>query len=565
MDYQKRIAYFAMEIGLEAAVPTYSGGLGVLAGDTLRSMADLRLPAVAVTLLHRKGYFVQSLDPDGTQHENSANWAIDQHTQRLTPKVSIHVEDREVHIACWQYLVRGVTGHEIPVFLLDTDLEENAEQDRALTDHLYGGEQKYRLIQEAVLGIGGVRMLRALGFTNLRKFHMNEGHAAMLTLELLHEQLTLRNKSTATTEDLDAVKKRCVFTTHTPVPAGHDQFPMEMVNAQLGRNQLFTHVGGAGGTLNMTHLALNLSHYTNGVARKHAEVSRAMFPGFTIDSVTNGVHAGTWTSRPFADLFDRHTPAWRRDNLDLRHAIQIPLVEIWQAHQSAKGALIERINNDNSNHVNTPMNVDTFTIGFARRAATYKRMDLLFNDIKRLQKIASDFGGLQLVFAGKSHPMDGGGKDMIKRVHAAMAQLGPTIRMAYLPNYDMALGAVITSGVDLWLNCPTRPMEASGTSGMKAALNGIPSLSILDGWWCEGCMEGITGWSISDETKPSNPNDAGPDASAMYEKLERAVLPLFNRRRDEYVEVMRNSIALNGCYFNTQRMVEEYVTKAYMA
>jgi starch phosphorylase len=562
------IAYFSMEIALEPGMPTYSGGLGVLAGDTIRSAADLKLPMVAVTLVHRQGYFAQKLDANGWQTEAPVAWNVAKFCRELPPRVQVGIEGRTVHVRAWQYAVKGISGHEVPVILLDADLLENSEWDRALTDHLYGGDFHYRLCQEVILGIGGVRMLRALGYHDVSRFHMNEGHAALLGLELLDERARWFHRERFNHEDVQAIKQQCVFTTHTPVPAGHDKFPLDQVRRVLGRDDIFDmhEVFCCAGELNMTYLALNLSHYVNGVAKKHGEVSQQMLQPhdathhYQIDHITNGVHLATWASPSFAALFDRHVPGWREDNASLRAALNIPKEEVWQAHQAAKTRAIEEVNR----RANANFDLETFTIGFARRAATYKRAELLLTDPSRLREIASRAGRLQIIYGGKAHPRDEAGKRVIQQIIQARDSLGPDVRIVYLENYDWELGCLLTSGVDVWLNTPLPPMEASGTSGMKAALNGVPSLSVLDGWWIEGCIEGITGWAI-DGVAPSKEtgNRTPQDAQSLYEKLGQVVLPAFYQQRDDWLRVMRHAIALNASHFNTQRMVQQYVVKAY--
>jgi len=552
------IAYFSMEIGIDAEMPTYSGGLGVLAGDTIRSAADLKVPMVAVTLLYRKGYFYQRLDPSGWQREEPVEWVVDDFMEEMPKRASLTMEGRTVWIRSWKYIVEGVGGFNIPVYFLDTDLPENSEFDRTITHFLYGGDNYYRLCQEVVLGIGGVRMLRALGYDRIQRFHMNEGHAALLTLELLDEEAKKANGRSFTRDDIEAVRSRCVFTTHTPVQAGQDQFEMDLANRILGRREVFDmkDVFCCEGVLNMTFLALNLSHYVNGVAKKHGEVSRLMFAGYSIDAITNGVHAVTWTSKPFKDVFDRYIPGWKEDNFSLRYALSIPKNEVWQAHIQAKKSLIQYVNH----HTNAGMDADDLTIGFSRRAATYKRGDLLFQDIERLKKISSKAGSIQIIYAGKAHPRDQGGKEIIKRIFQVKESLKKNIKIAYLENYDIELAKMITSGVDLWLNTPQPPLEASGTSGMKAALNGVPSLSILDGWWIEGCIEGVTGWAIGGH---EGVGDRPKDASSLYDRLERSIMPMFYHDRDSFINVMLHAIALNGAFFNTHRMMEQYVLNAY--
>ena len=563
------IAYFSMEIALRPEMPTYSGGLGMLAGDLLRSAADLSLSMVAVTLVHRQGYFMQTLDANGWQIEIPVVWDVAKYCRELPARVQVQIEGRAVHLRAWQYTLKGIGGFEVPVLLLDANLPENSEGDRALTDKLYGGNAHYRLCQEVILGIGGVRMLRALGYHDLSRFHMNEGHAALLGLELLDERARSCNRERFNHEDANAIKQQCVFTTHTPVPAGHDKFPLEQVRNVLGRDDIFDmdEVFCCGGELNMTYLALNLSHYVNGVAKKHGEVSRQMlkphdeFHQYQIDHITNGVHLSTWASPSFAALFDRYVPGWREDNASLRAALLIPKEEVWQAHQAAKARAIEEVNR----RASTNFDLDTFTIGFARRAATYKRPELILTNLARLREMASRVGHLQIIYAGKAHPKDDEGKCMIQQIIQACDLLGPEVRIVYLENYDWELGAILTSGVDLWLNTPLPPMEASGTSGMKAALNGVPSLSVLDGWWIEGCIEGVTGWAIDSlaENKENN-NHTPQDAESLYEKLGEIILPSFYQQHDDWLRIMLHTIALNASHFNTQRVVQQYVVKAYI-
>ena len=566
MDQQpRRIAYFSMEIGLDESMPTYSGGLGILAGDTVRSAADLRVPMVGVTLLHRKGYFRQHLDENGWQTESPAEWKVESMLEALEPRAQVCIEGRKVVLRAWRYAVQGVGGFLVPVYLLDAELPENAEQDRRLTDHLYGGDQRYRLSQEIILGMGGVRMLRALGYREIERFHLNEGHASLLTLELLAERAASNGNGTNSDADIESIRRQCVFTTHTPVPAGHDQFPMELVREVL-RSELIEHVRpllSSNDTLNMTLLALKLSRYVNGVAKRHGEVSRQMFAEFPIDSITNGVHGGTWAAPAFRALFDQYMPGWREDNFSLRYALSIPRGDIWAAHRQAKSALFDEV----QRRIGTQLDVEKFTIGFARRATPYKRADLLISDIPRLTELAATHGPFQIVYAGKAHPRDTAGKALIQRIVNARSALSDAIKLVYLENYNIALGKLITSGVDVWLNTPQSPLEASGTSGMKAALNGIPSLSVLDGWWIEGCIEGVTGWAIGEDAKrleaDHSPHVSDQDAAALYAKLDSTILPMYRNARDRYIDLMRNAIALNGSFFNTQRMVQEYVLKAY--
>ena len=553
-----RVAYFSMEIALEQALPTYSGGLGVLAGDTLRSAADLELPVVGVTLAHRRGYFRQHLDSQGNQSESPAEWFPENSLPEAPGRVAVEIEGRVVHIRAWRYAVRGVSHHEVPVYLLDTNLPENAEADRGLTDTLYGGDPRYRLCQEVVLGMGGAALLAQLYPGIPLQHHINEGHASLLILSLLVRRLG--GEQGPAVADIEAVARQCIFTTHTPVPAGHDAFPADLARGVLGpriAGLLDTAQLWHDGRLNMTYLALRCSRFINAVAHRHKEVSQEMFPGFPMSAVTNGVHAVTWTTGPMRELFDRYLPEWRRDNFFLRHACTIPLDEIREAHARAKRELLDEV----AQRTSVQLDPKAFTIGFARRATPYKRADLLFTDLDRLRAIAKYAGPVQIVYGGKAHPRDGNGRDIIKRIFEASHQLGTAVRVVYLENYDMNLGRVLTSGCDVWLNNPIPPLEASGTSGMKAALNGVPSFSVLDGRWIEGCHEGTTGWGIGGTRE--RPRDPSGDATDLYDKLERVILPMFYGLPYAYAEVMRNAIAVNGSYFNTQRMVMQYAYNAY--
>jgi starch phosphorylase len=551
----RRVAYFSMEVALNREIPTYSGGLGVLAGDMLRACADLNVPVVGVSLLWHKGYFEQVLDEQGQQHERPAQFQPGRQLRSLPVQVEVSIEGRTVHVHAWQFDVVGSTGSRVPVLLLDTDVGDNSEYDRSLTDYLYGGDQNYRLAQEVVLGIGGVRMLRALGYCGVQRFHMNEGHAGLLVLELMNWQ----GGPEPAEWDYGGVRQRCIFTTHTPVPAGHDQFDYDAVKRIVGPAVPFDvlHMLGGRERLNMTLLGLNLSRYVNGVAQRHEEVSREMFPGYPIQHITNGVHSATWTCNSFRRLYDEWIPGWTNDPAMLRKALNIPNEKIWEAHVEAKSRLVEHVRQQ----TRRSLAPDALTIGFARRATAYKRADLVFTDIPRLTEIARLAGPLQFVFAGKAHPKDEGGKQLIEHIVAISRQVRREIPIVYLENYDLEMAKLMVSGVDLWLNTPQRPLEASGTSGMKAAHNGVPSFSTLDGWWVEGHIEGVTGWSIG-ESAAATP--AG-DAEDLLRKLEAIIVPMFYHGRDRWIDAMRHTIALNASYFNTHRMVQQYVTNAYLA
>jgi starch phosphorylase len=556
-----------MEVALDTTLPTYSGGLGVLAGDFLRSAADLHLPLVGLTLRYRDGYFRQQIDADGDQRELPVSWDPADVLERLEPTVTVEIGGHPVTVGAWRLLLEGVNGGSVAVLFLDTDLAENAAGDRAITDQLYGGDSEHRLRQEAVLGIGGVAMLDALGYTGLTTFHMNEGHASLLTLRLL--ETATAGASPASPEQVEAVRARCVFTTHTPVPAGHDRFTADLVRRVLGAKraeELNTLNLLSGDELNMTTLGTALSGYVNGVSRRHAEVTRAMMPDLEVASITNGVHHVYWTAPPMRAVFDEHLPGWRADSSMLRYATDIGLEAISAAHARSKETLAGLV----SSHAGMDLDANALTIGLARRVTTYKRTMLLFSDPERLAAIAERHGRLQVVCSGKAHPRDKAGKETIAALVSAGQRFGKSVSVVFLENYDLALAAVLCAGCDLWLNNPLRPLEASGTSGMKAAMNGVPSLSILDGWWLEGCVEGVTGWAIGVDDGvvepgevPDGPAEPGDDAVALYDKLDDVVAPMFFGGGEGYLQVRRSAIALNGSFFSTDRMAREYARAAY--
>jgi starch phosphorylase len=559
------IAYFSMEIGIKNDIPTYSGGLGILAGDTIKSAADLNLPLVAVTLITHKGYFNQELDNKGWQREKPVIWDPAKYMTLLPEKARVQIEGRDVYIQAWLYTVVSPTGGKVPILFLDTDLPENASRDREITDYLYGGDSTYRIKQEVVLGMGGVRMLQALEF-HIKKYHMNEGHASFLALELLHR--FKRDIESVWDErsvwDVARVRDLCVFTTHTPVEAGHDKFPYPLVKQVLGVIIPFDVLQDLAGrdSLNMTRLALNLSKYINGVAKKHGEVSQHMFPGYRIHAITNGVHTFTWTCSEMAKLFDKYIPGWAIEPELFVRSGNIPELELWEAHRETKRKLIEYV----GQATGEVMDPNDLTIGFARRATAYKRPHLLFHDIDRLMRI-SEKGKLQIIYAGKAHPHDDNGKRLIQGIHEYRQRLRGKVKIAFLPGYDMDIALKLVSGVDIWLNTPLRPLEASGTSGMKAAHNGVLNFSVLDGWWIEGHIEGYTGWSIGampTETTQPGTSDA-EDAADLYDKLENRIIPAYyNPDKSGWSRMMKNAISKNAYYFNSHRMMRRYVTEAYI-
>ena len=556
-----RIAYFSMEIALRNEIPTYSGGLGVLAGDTMRSATDLDVPLVAVSLVSRRGYFRQQLDASGRQTEQSDPWEPKLWARPLEAKVTVPIEGRQVWISGWLYILEGQRGGKQPVILLDADLPENGAADRELTHYLYGGDAVYRLKQEIILGIGGVRLLHALGFS-IRQYHMNEGHSALLTLELLRRYAYAPEnlRPGESRYDVPRVRTVCNFTTHTPVEAGHDQFPYDLVQRVLGDFVDLATLKSLGGeeSLNLTRLALNLSEFVNGVAKRHAEISNHMFPGYHVRAITNGVHPLAWTSPSFVKLYDTQLPGWCHEPELLTRADRIPDAAVWEAHMQAKHQLIEQVRArcGVSLHPKLPI------LGFARRMTAYKRPGLLFSDLERLKAIAQQHP-FQIVLAGKAHPRDDGGKHLIGLLHAHLRDLAGVIPVAYLANYDMDIAKAMVAGVDVWVNTPLRPLEASGTSGMKACFNGVPNLSVLDGWWIEGCIEGVTGWAVGDADETGN----GRDAESLYRKLEQTVLPLYYGSTGDqaaWIAVMKGAICKNASYFNSHRMMRRYVTEAYL-
>jgi glycogen phosphorylase len=533
---ERKVAYFTMEVGLTSKIPTYSGGLGVLAGDMLKAAADLPFPMVGVTLLTKRGYFFQKIE-GGQQQEEPSAWSVDDFLESTDSKVSVIIEGEEVFIGCKYYEIEGLEGYKVPVLFLHTDLPENPDKYKGIADSLYGGGSRERVLQEIVLGVGGVRMLKELGFSNLQRYHMNEGHSAFLSLELARGL-----------KDPVEVKERCVFTTHTPVPAGHDQFDMELITRLLEPEllEVLPKSCKAKSALNMTELALEYSNYINGVAERHTKVSKSMFPDYAIHSITNGVHPSTWVSPHFAKIYDLHIPSWRKDPVLLRHIGSVSGKDLWETHVACKKQIIDYANASG----NTGLDYDYFTLGWARRFTSYKRPEFLFKEVKRLVEIADKVGPLQIIYAGKAHPNDTKGKELIEKTISLSKELTGNVKLAYLHNYDMYVSKFMTSGVDAWLNTPKPPQEASGTSGMKCALNGVPQISVLDGWWHEGYVEGDTGWTFS------TPEE-------LYDLLERVVMPTFYERKPEWEKIMQRTIMLNGSFFNSHRMLNEYISLGY--
>lgn len=555
------IAYFSMEIALRPEMHTYAGGLGILAGDMARSSADLKLPVVFVSLLSRAGYLRQEIDAQGRQVTHPNPWEPKDWADPLDAIVAVQIEDREVWVRPWLYRLTCPLGHCVPVLLLDTDLDQNGAEDRTITHHLYGGDDAYRLKQEIVLGMGGARLLQALGF-NIAIYHLNEGHAALLTLHLLRQFRRDPESVSAgdSVYDHAHVRERCVFTTHTPVEAGTDKFPYPLVQRIMGNYIEASELKRLGGEdrLNLTQLALKLSGYVNGVSERHARTTDQIFPGYRVSAITNGVHASTWVSSGFAKVFQSAIPQWAHEPETLEYADQIADDAIWNAHQEAKRSLLTSI----APISQVALRLDIPLLGFARRMTGYKRPTLLFTDIERLRAIARE-RPFQVVLAGMAHPRDGQGQRLIETIHQYIRALSPSVPIVFIPNYDMRIAARLVAGVDVWLNTPLPPLEASGTSGMKAALNGVLNLSVLDGWWAEAHVEGVTGWAIGNgETGAAGTQDG--DADDLYRKLAELVLPLYYDDRAKWIWMMKQSISKIAPYFNSTRAMRRYATDAYI-
>jgi len=551
---ETKIAYISMEIALDSNIPTYSGGLGVLSGDTVRSAADLEIPMVGICLCYSSGYFYQLFNERGEQKEKEIEWSFFYEFDKVEEPITVEIEDKSVKVSAWLYKIIGQSGHVLPIYLLTTDVEGNELWMKKMTGSLYDATSRWnRIVQEMILGIGGVKLLKSQGYDNIKTFHINEGHGAFSTLELYNEL-----------KSIEKVKQKVVFTTHTPVPAGHDRFDDGLVR-QVFLNRFPSEIkklAYEGSQLNMTLLAMNLSRYINAVSKKHGEVTKKMFPNQEIDYITNGIHLPFWVSKPIRKIFDRKWPNWKANPRMLENAIELDDLEIFDAHIENKFNLM----NYQKGHSWNLLDEELITIAFARRFATYKRAVLLFHDIDRLGKICKD--NVQFIFAGKAHPNDEDGKNFIKKIFESGEYLYKNygVKVVLMENYNIDLAHMLISGVDIWLNTPERYREASGTSGMKAALNGVLNLSVQDGWWLEGCkMNRLAGWSIGpDDSNPNDPkisNDWNIDADALYNLLQNEIINCY-MDHDEWVFKQKNAIAL-AAYFNTHRMIEEYAERAY--
>jgi glycogen phosphorylase len=545
------VAYFTMEIGLDARMPTFAGGLGMLAADLMRSCADLGVRAACVSVCWQHGYMRQTLEGDGSQRYEPTSWQPAQFMRKATERVSVQCEGRTVYVGAWHFEVVGDQGG-VPVVFLDTDLPENSPGDRRITENLYGGDGAMRLKQEIVLGIGGVRMLRALGYTDIATFHMNEGHAAFLTLELLRE---------CGWKD-DHVRRCCAFTTHTPIPAGHDVFDYDLAHRIVG-DQLPWHIRDLAGRdrLSMTELAIRMSRYVCGVSQVHGSVSRRMFPWAKIDAITNGVHHTSWASPEFQNLFDAYVDDWRSDpNLLTAQCRAIPDHHLWDAHQRAKDRLISYANR----FTDLPLDAKRLTIASARRVVSYKRPELLYTNLERLGEVCR--GKVQIIHAGNAHTADSFGQGVIQRMIERSRKLRDCVRIVYVPNYNPDLAKLMTAGADVWLNTPMRLHEASGTSGMKACVNGVLNLSTLDGWWIEAyARDPEAGWRIGPlaSALPDAEDTQQVDAEDLYTQLQYEVIPEYEYENHiRWIRRMKRSIGLMG-YFSSHRCIREYVEKAW--
>jgi starch phosphorylase len=544
-EEQATVAYFSAEIGISPSLHTYSGGLGILAGDHIKSAADLDVNMVAVTLMYKEGYFKQRMDEEGNQTEVYPRFEPDPLLDKLVGTITLILRGREVHVQVWKYNFVGINGTSVDILLLDTDVEGNHEDDRSITMRLYAGGKDHRILQEAILGFAGIRALRKLGYSDFSTYHMNEGHCSFLTLELLKEF----------NGDEEEVRKRCHFTTHTPVAAGHDHFAAERVRRLIGDllpEKLNLPSMVLNSRVHMTELGLYFSRSANGVSKLHGEVARQQFPNFNIGHITNGVFHRFWVGKIFRETFDRNLPGWRQDPSRLLEIDSVSDEELLFARRGQKKFLLDYANSQTQR----ALSEKRLTIGFARRAAEYKRARLIFHDKERLVNLAK--GKVQFIFAGKAHPRDDHGKEILKDIVLQARELLGEVKIVFLENYNMWLGNLITAGVDVWLNTPLRPNEASGTSGMKATLNGVPNLSILDGWWAEGCKDGVNGWAIGDV---NNANDAA-DADHLYRLLEEQVIPTYYNDQAKWLSMMRESIK-TGVQFTGTRMVQDYLKEYY--
>ena len=538
------VGYLTAEIGLWSELHTYSGGLGVLAGDHVKSAADAEIDLVGITLLYREGYGRQHIDAHGNQSETFGSIDPAEHLIDTGLELSLPLDGRNLFSKIWKVDIIGETGHCVPVYFLDTHHQENSESHQKLGARLYGGDDSVRIRQEYLLGVGGVKLLDLLE-KDIEGLHLNEGHSTFALLEMLKRGWSR-----------DELQKRTLFTTHTPVPAGHDRFEWDDVKSVLGdlfpddAKELVIQAGDPenGNRCSMSHLAVALSGKINAVSNLNAWVASEMFGEHHINPITNGVHHKTWTSPTMKDLFDKQLPGWRSDPTQLGYAGNISDEDILNSRKENRSIFRELVKASSG----VELDEKCLTIGFARRFATYKRANLVFSDLERLRSFGA--GKIQFVFSGKAHPRDEGGKQLIRDIYGSAKELEKEIPVVFLENYDMATGLAMTSGVDIWLNNPIRPFEASGTSGMKAAMNGVPNCSILDGWWPEGCQHGVNGWKIGDSENDRNDER---DSNFVYDVLEKEVLPAWEEGGSVWANIMRSSIVTSS-RFTGARMISEY-------
>lgn len=555
-------AYFSMEIMLESDIPTYAGGLGVLAGDLMSSCADMKIPVVGVSLVYNDNIYRQIISTNGQQNYEALVWHKNDQLTKLPNRIELTIKGEKIIVGVWRYDNVGIDGFVVPIYLLDTDFIDNSEYARRLTHSLYSGED--RLAQEVLLGIGGVKMLRELGYRDIKTFHMNEGHASFVPLGLLSEHGF----------NDDEVKKLCVFTTHTPIPEGHDKFNYDYAY-QIAGDILPWHIKkiASESELHMTILGMSMSKYIFGVSEKHGKVSSSMFPQFNINAITNGVHHRTWIGTELANLYDKHIPQWIHNPMLLSEAVhKIPDNELWNAHQEEKRLLLDHVNNhltsvsSEEERDNPPepeqFDIDILTISLARRLVPYKRPLLLYSDLERLLKIGE--GKLQIIQCGKASPGDESAKNFVRQIIDISKHLRGKIKVVYLENYSPILARQLVRGSDVWLNTPKRPLEASGTSGMKAAMNGVLNFSVQDGWWIEGFkMDPFAGFSIGPQDDSLTPNnDDQKDIEDLYSRLESVIIPLYYDNKKDWINRMKHAITL-GSYFNTHRCINEYRDKAW--
>ncbi|MEY3470945.1 MAG: GlgP2: glycogen phosphorylase [Candidatus Parcubacteria bacterium] len=537
MNYTPKTAYICMEFGLSDDIKLYTGGLGILAGDTIKSFADLGLPVVGVGILYKHGYLDQTLDIEQGQISKPQEWDYSNKIN-LIGKTTIPLANETVSVNIWEYIyTSSISNKSVSIILLDTDLPENSADFRAVSDKVYAPEPEIFRRQLIVLGLGSKYALDSLGCKEINTFHLNESHSALISLVIDHPS------------------SQVVFTTHTPLLGGHTRLPIDWLKNICTEKQVQNLPKESfedEQTINLTRLALTLADYSNAVSSKHQEVSQAMFPDHKIDYITNGIHSPTWVSQSIDQVLQNYFSGWKMHPEILRYIEGIPTSDIRKAHQ---------VNKDNlANYLKEQENIDflpdAFTIGFARRATEYKRANLIFSDIERLSKLAEKYKGINIIFAGKAYHTDLVGFDIIKRIlNTAKEHNNQYLKIIYLPNYSMEMSKLLISGVDVWLNTPRISYEASGTSGMKASLNGVLNISTYDGWWPESGIHNINGWTISG-------HDEYQEINSMYDNIDNAMNTFYNNR-EKFTKMQRSAISLIGSYYNTHRMVLEYIRKGY--